>query len=320
MPTTFSIDHASRVAFVNTSSGGQLTQRSQLRRLEALCEGRAKLIELSDDSALLEHVDSLPRKPGLQVAVLGGDGSLMRVMSSLNRVLGPEQLPLLVPVPFGTMCTTSRRWGAGKSPWRTLDAWLYRHSMILRRRQTLLITADDIPIVGCTVGTGLVAEFFERYEAMGARGFSTATRIAVESFLGSFVASPLSRRIMQLLECRLVADDETLSTPRFSLIVSSVFKDVGLGIQVTHQAGDRAGHVALVASGLPAHQLGPQFWRVLTGRPLRDALGVDRLVERWSLTFPARGPIIIDGDRRVVHSIEVRPGPVWSVLTRATRE
>jgi hypothetical protein len=305
---------------VNTSSGKHLKLRSQLRRLEALCDGRVKLVELSSDNALLEQVNGLPRNPGLQVGVLGGDGSLMRVMSCLNQVLGPEQLPLLVPVPFGTMCTTSRRWGAGTSPWQTLDAWIYRQAMILHRRETLSISADDEELVGCTVGTGLVTHFFERYEAMGARGFLTATRIAFESFLGSFVSSPMSRRIMQLMQCRLVADDEPISTSGFSLIVSSVFKDVGLGIQVTHQAGDLPGHVALVASGLPAHRLGPQFWRVLTGRPLKDSSGVDRLVERWSLTFPEQGCVIIDGDRRRAHSFRVRPGPVWSVLTRAPHE
>ena len=305
---------------MNASSGKHLRQSSQLRRLEALCEGRVKLVELGSDNALLQQVNELPRSPGLQVGVLGGDGSLMRVMSCLNRVLGPEQLPLLVPVPFGTMCTTSRRWDAGTSPWHTLDAWLYRQAMILCRRETLSITVDDEERVGCTVGTGLVAQFFERYEAMGAHGVLTATRIAVETFLGSFVSSPMSRRIMQMMQCRLLADDEPTSTHRFSLIVSSVFKDVGLGIRVTYQAGDLPGHVALVASGLPAHLLGPQFWRVLSGRPLKDSSGVDRLVERWSLTFPERGSVIIDGDRCQVHSITVRPGPVWSVLTRAPHE
>jgi hypothetical protein len=192
--------------------------------------------------------------------------------------------------------------------------------MIMRRRETLSITVGDEAWVGCTVGTGLVAQFFERYQAMGEHGVLTATRIAVESFLGSFVSSPISRHIMEMMECRLVADGEPIPTPRFSLIVSSVFKDVGLGIKVTYQAGDVPGHIALVASGLPAHQLGPQFWRVLTGRPLKGSSGVDRLVECWSLTFPEQGPVIVDGDGFQAHCITVRPGPVWSVLTRATHE
>ena len=291
-----------------------------LRRIEAVCRGRAQLIVAGGERELDEQIDRLPRDPGLEVGVLGGDGSLMRVMSCLYRVHGPSFLPLIVPVPFGTVCTTSRRWGADRSPWRTLVAWLHRSAMILHRRETLCVTLDGTPVIGCTVGSGLVAQFFEQYEALGARGFWTACRIAVQSFVGSFVSSHYSRSIMRQMECRIMADDEPVSTPRFSLIVSSVFKNVGLGIRVTYRAGDQPDRVALVASSLPATRLGPQFWRALTGRALVNPYGVDRLVSSWSLTFPEPGPVIIDGDRFQVHSMTVRPGPVWSVLTRARHE
>jgi hypothetical protein len=165
------------------------------------------------------------------------------------------------------------------------------------------------------VGTGLVAKFFERYEALGAGGVVAAGRIAIESFLGSFVASKFSQSIMRPLDCRITVEGQQTTPKHFSLIVCSVFKDVGLGIKVTYRAGDEPDRIALVTSSLPARQLGPQFWRVFSGRALRDPLGIDRLVRDWSLQFDKSGPIIVDGERRNVHTLRVRPGPTWSVLT-----
>ncbi len=264
-----------------------------------------------------EQVSRLPDSPGLQVGILGGDGTHSRIMSSLYRVLGPSRLPLLVPIPFGTVSTISHRWSSGKSPWRILSAWLNHEPMVLRRQETLSIAIDELEAcVGCTVGTGLVAQFFERYESMGARGVTTAGLIALESFFGSFVSSRFARSIMKPLECSLAIEGHEIPAKQFSLIVSSVFKDVGLGIKVTARAGNEQNRIALVTSSLPARQLGPQFWRVLTGRPLLDPQGINCLAREWSLKFDESGPIIVNGDRFNVRRLRVRPGPTWSVLTR----
>ena len=258
----------------------------------------------------------LPERPDLQVGILAGDGTHMRIMSALLKVRGSERLPMLISVPFGTVSTISRRWGAGMSPWRVLSTWLGHVPMVLHRQPTLSITIDDREeLCGCTVGTGLIAQFFEQYESIGGGGAGTAFRIAAQSFLSSLVSSAYSRNIMKLLECRLAIDGKVIDPRQFSLIVSSVFKDVGLGIKVTYRAGRESDRVALVTSSLPAGKLGPQFWRVLTGKPLIDPQGTDCLSREWSLEFEERGPVIVDGDRFNVKSVRVRPGPTWSVLT-----
>ena len=309
-------DELELVAFVNPSSGRHFRDSAALERVQALCRNRATLRIVDSETAMREQVTCLPDCPGLQVAILGGDGTHMRVMSSLMRVLGPSRLPQLVPIPFGTVGTISRRWGSGKSPWPVLSAWLSHEPMVLRRQETLSIMIDDAKqCIGCTVGTGLVAQFFERYESMGARGARAASNIALQSFFGSFVSSPYARSIMKPLECSIAIEENEVTPKQFSLVVSSVFKDVGLGIKVTYKAGGDLGRIALVTSSLPARRLGPQFWRVLTGRPLIDPQGINRLVREWSLKFSDSGPVIIDGDRFNVRSLRVRPGPTWSVLS-----
>jgi hypothetical protein len=302
---------------VNASSGKISRNRAALGKLEAACDGYARLVAINCEQDLVTAVRALPRTPTLELGILGGDGTLMRVMSCLHRERGPDGIPVIVPVPFGTVCTTSARWNVGRSPWRVLESWLRRPAMILRRKRTLSVTLDGTEYVGCTVGTGLVARFFEHYEAKGASGMWTAFGIAAESFIGSFIGSPLARSVMQPTECALFADGNPVGASPFTLIVSSVFEDVGLGIRVTYRAAENPERIALVSSSLAARQLGPQFWRVLTGRPLLDPNGVNRLVCQWALEFPESGSVIIDGDRLVAHAIDVQPGPTWSVLTPA---
>lgn|GEM_PF-3383750 len=302
---------------MNLSSGRLVENPLARDRLRAVCEQHARLIVVQGETELLAEVAALPSDSSLQLGILGGDGTLMRVMSCLHRIRGSDRLPVIVPIPFGTVCTTSARWGAGRSPWKNLHDWLHRPALILRRHRTLQIVVDGVEYIGCTVGTGLVARFFEQYEARGARGLDTAAWIAVESFLGSFFAGSLARSIMQPISGRLWVDGQPCPLSEFTLVVCSVFENVGLGIRVTHRAGEDPERIALVASSLPASRLGPQFWRVLAGRCLNDPNGVDGLVEGWRLEFAAASPLIIDGDRLTAHSLEVRPGPLWSVLTPA---
>jgi len=131
---------------------------------------------------------------------------------------------------------------------------------------------------------------------------------------GSFVSSEFSRTIMRPTRCRILVDGRLAEPTEFSLVVCSVFKDVGLGIKVTYRAGNAENKIALVTSSLPASKLGPQFWRVLSGRALRDPQGIDCLAREWAIMFDDRGPLIIDGDRFNVRCATIRQGPVWSVL------
>jgi diacylglycerol kinase family enzyme len=268
---------------------------------------------VTSEQELVAAVRQLPIEPNLEVGILGGDGTHMRVMTALHAVRGRERLPVLVSLPFGTVNTTNRRWYGKGRPLEALSYWLNREPLILRRQRSLSVELDGGEFIACTVGTGLVAQFFEAYERAGG-GPAAAARIAIQSFFGSFISNAFSRTIMRPTECRITVDGKLIEPEHFSLVVCSVFKDVGLGIKVTYRAGNSADRIALVTSSLPASKLGPQFWRVLSGRALRDPQGVDSLVHEWSISFRDCGPLIIDGDRFDIQNARIRPGPIWSVL------
>lgn len=307
-----SIDDCSRIAIVNPAAGKFLRQPRALQRVLDLCHPTVRVVEAQSEAELITLLNHQERPR--EVAIVGGDGTLMRSLSCLNQAYGRVQLPAILPVPLGTVCTTAARWGAYRSPWRALEHWIGRGDYCITPKPTLLARTEQHEYIACTVGTGLVAHFFEQYEQLGTRGLAGAARIAIGSFVSSLVSGAAAQSIMRGVECQLLVDDEPSEVHRFTLVVCSVFRDVGLGIKVTYRATGATDRIALVATGLPAAQLGPQFWRVLTGRPLRDPRLIDGLVRSFTLTFPESGPVIIDGDRLTVHKLQVTPGPMWPVI------
>jgi hypothetical protein len=105
-------------------------------------------------------------------------------------------------------------------------------------------------------------------------------------------------------------------------VVASVIEDLGLGMRVTHRAREDATRVHAVVSGLPPGTLGPRMPRVLRGRPIGDRgePHFDGLVRSLSVEFPregGKGPIVLDGDLRLVSRVTVTPGPRLRVLAPA---
>jgi hypothetical protein len=170
--------------------------------------------------------------------------------------------------------------------------------------------------IGFIFGTGLVARFFEKYYANGAGGYAAAARIVARVFVGSFVTDAYSRSILEPLPCRLVVDGRELEPSAYSLVVSSVVRDLGIHLWVTHRAAEDPARPHLVASPLSPRGLGPQLPRVLAGRRLSGAENFDDLVTRFRVQFPGDGgPYVLDGDLLRARHVEIEAGPRVSVVS-----
>jgi hypothetical protein len=169
--------------------------------------------------------------------------------------------------------------------------------------------------IGFTFGTGLVARFFDRYYAAGGRGMPTAAAICARVFAGSFVNSHYAASVLEPMRCHLVLEEREQPDTAYSLIVSSVLRNVGLHMFVTYRAERDPRRLHLVASSLDTRELGPQAWRVLLGRPLMGAGITDELVESFAVSFSdATGPYVLDGDLFTASRVDVGRGPELDVL------
>jgi hypothetical protein len=210
----------------------------------------------------------------------------------------------------------ARNWGYRAGPLDAIKRVLEQPDAPSARRRTLSIYENAQTVrIGFTVGTGLVARFFDRYNRKGAPGLRTAAGIAARVFVGSLFSDRYSASILEPMPCRLVIAGSERRETAYSLIVCSVVRDLGLHLLVTYRAERSDSRLHLVASPLRPRALGPQVWRVLLGQPLHGPGSVDELVESFSIEFATDdGRYVLDGDSFRAQRIDVCAGPVLDVL------
>lgn len=303
------------IVVVANPSAGKLRQLPDWHgKLSRTVAGRGRVMAPLGLQALARCCVEIAQLRPRTVAIAGGDGTVMRVLSNLRRVYAAGHLPQIVALPFGTINTTVRHWVGPGDPWQ-LFAQCIADQGQLRRQRTLRVDLDGVEHVAATVGAGLVSHFFDEYERSTRRGFARAIGIFSRVFFGSMVGSAFAREVLRADPGTLVVEGRLRSAQAFTLLVCSVFENVGLGLRPTYRAAKTPGKIHLVATDLEARRLGPQAWRVMLGKRLVAPRLVDELVSEFALQFDAETSVILDGERLAARHVAVRPGEdllVWS--------
>jgi diacylglycerol kinase (ATP) len=293
----------------------RLCQQPELvARIQRSARGRAPVFATETRAELDLACAKMADEPPDQVLVCGGDGSVMWAVTALGHAFGERPLPRLVLVPGGTVSTTARRFSGRVEPHRLVERALAGDLTTTSQQPTLEVKEPGAEArLGFTFGTGLVARFFERYDAATRRGRLRAAAIVARTLVGSVLGDAYARSVLEPVACTLRVDGRELSARAFSLVLVSVLKDVGLGMRVTYRAGEDPMRPHLVASALGPRRLGPQLWRVLLGRALRGEGGFDGLVRELGVEFPGPSSYVLDGDRSIASALTVRAGPVVEI-------
>lgn len=300
---------------LNLRAGGFHKDLGLSARIQRLAAGRARIWIPGGAEDLDRTCAEIAGHTPDRVILCGGDGTLSTTVTALWGAYRPHPLPHLVFVPAGTVSTVARQWVGRASALECVRSALGSAGARFVARPTLKITdGSGRTCLGFTVGTGLVANFFDHYESLGAKGRGSATRTLIGVALGSLVSSPLARNILAPVRCQVLVDGVKLPESSFSLVVTSVLKNLGLSMRVTYRAGEDPGRLHAVASSLGVRQLGPRVWRALLGLPLGGPGGFDDLVGTLSVKFPAEGFYVLDGDRFRSSEISVTMGPSLRVM------
>ncbi|AGP40541.1 diacylglycerol/lipid kinase family protein [Sorangium cellulosum] len=321
---------------VNTTARRYRAKPSLIDRMSAACAGAAELHPTSNVAELAEVCDRIARRGTDLVALSGGDGSFMAGVTALARAFGERSLPPLVLLPGGTVATVARNWGMTGDPAVLLERIIHEARGLrsgaalpgIVRRPTLRARATTRggggggveERIGFIFGTGLVASFFDVYYERGGDGYGAAARIVSRVFIESFYGGSCARRVLEPLPCTIEVEGRRLAPRAWSLVCSSVVRDLGIHMRVTYRAGEDLERPHLVASALPPRELGPRAPLVLAGRRIGGRDHFDDLVRDFTVRFdgapaPGDGPYILDGDPLRASEIRISAGPAIDVLS-----
>ncbi len=285
------------------------------------CRERAR-VAITDTVAALDGACIEAHEQGAELVVMcGGDGSYMAGVSSLARTYGARPLPAVCLAPGGSTSTVARNWGVllrdPAKHVRTVLNLAANGDLTISTRPTLRVregAGDDR--VGFIFGTGLVRSFFESFYATGGGGPRQAASLVARIVVGALTGGQLARKVLAPMPCRLRVDGNVHPAHAFTLIVSSVVRDLGLHLLVTHRAAEDPLRPHLVASTLGVRECGMQYPRVLRGRPLMGPGTVDTLAGSFEVEFAtAGGGYVLDGDPIRCRTVRVSAGPSLRVAS-----
>jgi diacylglycerol kinase family enzyme len=289
--------------------------------LEAARGARADIHETFEPSELEPLANQLIQNDPRAVVLAGGDGAYTAGVTALVHAAEREKKPLppIAFAPGGTVSTTARNWGLrgplARYATRLIDAIADGRAKS-DMRPSLRVTDDEGgDRVGFIWGAGLVARFFDAYYASPHAGYAGAARIVARVFVGSPFGGALARRVLTPVACDVWIDGTRKSARGYSLMASSVVRNLGLHMMVLYRAGEDPERVHFVASPLGAPMLGPQMPLVLLGKRLRGRDHVDELAREARVRFAARDAYVLDGDVYAARDVTVRAGPRLLLLS-----
>ncbi len=289
---------------------------SALRRAPAATVHETRSLDELDDIAA-----TIAREGGRAVVLAGGDGTYMAGVTALVASFGARALPLppVALAPGGTVSTTARNWGlhGPLAPYaRALVAAVGAGTARAVSRPTLRVRDErGGDRVGFIWGAGLVARFFDAYYARPRAGYIAAAGIVARIFVESPFGGAVARRVLTPVPCEVHVDGVAQQARGFSLMASSVVRDLGLHMHVLYRAAEDPERIHFVASPLGARRLGPQMPLVLAGKRLRGKHHVDTLAREVTVRFAAEDAYVLDGEVFRTSEVRLAPGPLLRVLS-----
>ncbi len=277
-------------------AGRDMREDTPVRR--ALLEAAARYGARVHETRSLPELDDVAKRLAEQgtsaVVLAGGDGSSMAGVTALCRAFG-DAMPRVALAPGGTVGVVARNLNAG-----THGSAAARAERLVRAVCEGTAVETSTPTlrvrdgaggdrVAFIFGAGLVAQFFDVYDAAPRQGIAAAAGMAGRALLGSIVGSDFARKVLAPVACTIEVDGVERPSRAWSLVLASVVKDVGLGVKATYRAGERSDRFHAVASTRGPRGLVMQVPKVLTGRGMAGLDQVDALVERLKVRFDGGG-------------------------------
>jgi diacylglycerol kinase family enzyme len=245
------------------------------------------------------------------IAVHGGDGTLHKTVTALDRVFGAAPLPPIALLCGGTMNVVATSLAIRERPAVFLraivDAAGEGRSLDTIRRRCLRI-GDEL---GFLFGSGLPANFLTEYYAPGDYGPRRAAWLLARAFFSALWHGPFVRKLFKRFEGSVRVDGTLLERTAFVGLMAGTVREVGLGFKLVHRADDdpeRFGVLAMHSAVLP---LALDLWAVQHGRGIAPSRAFSAVASQMDV-HSKNGAMAytIDGDLYRTHeAVTISLGP-----------
>ena len=297
---------------VNPHAGGNRRGAKRLERLTRIV-GDLGTVQAPGSLAELEQclAEALESGPEL-IALCGGDGSYFRAFTILNRLLGEDPWPAILPLPGGTVNNLTHAVRAqSRSPERLLA-----HVLADRAHGIAHETADlDLfrvgeSDVGYIFGAGMIVNFLRAYYADGDPTPASAATLVMRLIGSAAIRGPLQAKIFQPFEADVECDGERVPHRGYRMLIASSVPAIGLGFEPFYLAGRKPGCFHVLGGPARASRLIRRLPRFYRGHPARESALYDNLAAELTVEFARPAYYTVNGDLL---------GPVMRIALRRLR-
>ena len=246
------------------------------------------------------------------LALCGGDGSYFRAFTVLNRLLGPNPWPPILPLAAGTINNlTHAVRSRSRSPERLLADVIHArtHGIAHETADLDLFTVGEGD-VGYIFGAGMIVNFLRAYYASPDPNPASAAWLVLRLACSAAIRGALQAKIFQPFEADVVCDGERVPHRSYRMLIASSVEAIGLGFSPFYLAGRKPGLFHVLGGPAKASRLTRRLGRFYRGYPAQDAELYDNIAAELNVEFARPSYYTVNGDLL---------GPVMRVVLRRLR-
>lgn len=292
---------------VNPAAGGVRRRRHLARDLSRIVGTRGRVAETHDLAALVAAIADARAKSIDTIAICGGDGTNLHVLTAIANAWRSEPWPRIALLPSGSVNTAARNLGPMGPATDRLAALLDGSPTRVMHRPLLRANGR----VGFIFGSQMVARVLDTYYA-GTTGPVGCAMLGARIIGSAGVGGPLAKFLLAPEDVAIQIDDRDHGRRPVRALMASVVASPAVGLRVTPRAGENDGFHLIATESSPArlfHDL-PRFWTGLHS----DALCIDEVAREATLTFGSSGRYTLDGELFASRIVRLAATPVVTFL------
>ncbi len=164
---------------------------------------------------------------------------------------------------------------------------------------------------GFIFGLGFPVNLLKAYYRGQGRGRGKTIRVLLKILLSTVGKGGTDGNWFHPFEADIWVDGEKLPFGRYTAVLGSTVKEVGLGFKPTRRAGEREGLFQILCCDMGPKRMVLTALKVLLDRELRDSKLFDRMVTRSVITLEKPIDMQMDGEIfRDQKEIRLHVGPI----------